>query len=104
VNVEITCSNACRNAGLLSIEIIFSLKESEKLVDWKNKLGLVGTFLRFIFPAKFGEKVFSNVTISFNNNYHNSFVTQGFHSTIIHIWSSKSGGKIAAFDWLLLRV
>ena len=24
------------------------------------------------------------------------------HKIIIHIWSSKSGGKIAAFDWLIL--
>ena len=38
VNIEITCSNACRNARILSIEIIFSLMKSGKLVDlYKRK-------------------------------------------------------------------
>ena len=41
VNIEIACSNACRNARILSIEIIFSLKGKGKLVDFfrRKKLG-----------------------------------------------------------------
>ena len=34
VNIEIACSNACRNARILSIEIIYSLMKSGKLVDF----------------------------------------------------------------------
>ena len=34
VNIEIACSNACRNARILSIEIIFSLMKSREIVDF----------------------------------------------------------------------
>ena len=53
VKIEITCSNACRNARILSIEIIFSLMKSGKLVDLvKSKKkwgggGLVALEIRF---------------------------------------------------------
>ena len=46
VNIEITCSNACRNARILSIEIIFSLMKSGKLADFfkrKKFWGVSGT-------------------------------------------------------------
>ena len=46
VNIEITCSNACRNARILSIEISFSLMKSGKLVDFiktKKIWGVSGT-------------------------------------------------------------
>ena len=46
VNIEIACSNACRNARILSIAIIFSLMKSGKLVDFfkrKKILGVSGT-------------------------------------------------------------
>ena len=41
VNIEITCSNACRNARILSVEITFSLMKSRKLVDFlkRKKMG-----------------------------------------------------------------
>ena len=41
VNIEIICSNACRNARILSIKIIFSLMKSGKLVDFfkRKKIG-----------------------------------------------------------------
>ena len=51
VNIEIECSNVCRNARMLSIEIIFSLMKSGKLVDFfkrKKKLGVSGTLNRHI--------------------------------------------------------
>ena len=46
VNIEIMCSNACRNARILSIEIISSLMKSGKLVDFfkrKKSGGVSGT-------------------------------------------------------------
>ena len=48
VNIEITYSNACRNARILSIEIIFSLMKSGKLVDFlkRKKIGGVSGTLR----------------------------------------------------------
>ena len=44
VNIEISCSNACRNAGIVSIGIIFSLMKSGKLVDFlkAKKIGGLG--------------------------------------------------------------
>ena len=41
LNIEITCSNACRNAKILSIEIIVVLMKSGKLVDFfkRKKFG-----------------------------------------------------------------
>ena len=56
VNIEITCSNACRNARILSIEIIFSLMKSGKLVDFLKEKRFLGLFLRNLssscFPCK----------------------------------------------------
>ena len=46
VNIEIACSNACRNARILSIAVIFSLMKSGKLVDFfkrKKNEGVSGT-------------------------------------------------------------
>ena len=46
MNIELTSSNACRNARILSIEIIFSLMKSGKLVDFikrKKMFGVSGT-------------------------------------------------------------
>ena len=49
VNIGIACSNACRNARILSIEIIFSLMKSGKLVDFfkrKKNFGVSGILYR----------------------------------------------------------
>ena len=37
VNIEIACSNACRNARILSIEIIFSLMKSGNRENFFNR-------------------------------------------------------------------
>ena len=42
VNIGLTSSNACRNARILSIEIIFSLMKSGKLVDFIKKKKILG--------------------------------------------------------------
>ena len=56
VNIEIACSNACRNARILSIEIIFSPMKSGKLVDFfkrKKIFGVSGTLSEFNQLARF---------------------------------------------------
>ena len=55
MNIELTSSNACRNARILSIEIFFSLMKSGKLVDFikrKNILGVSGTLSDLYRPKK----------------------------------------------------
>ena len=42
MNLKITCSNACRNVGILSIKITFSLKKLGKLVDFINGVKMIG--------------------------------------------------------------
>ena len=53
MNIEITSSNACRNARILSIEIIFLLMKSGKLVDFikRKKIGVSGTLNQNKFPS-----------------------------------------------------
>ena len=48
VNIDITGSNACRNARILSIEIIFLLMKSGRLVDFNKRkkfFGVSGTLI-----------------------------------------------------------
>ena len=60
VNIEVECSNACRNARILSREIIFSLMKSGKLVDFFWLWAALPIFLQVITFSKYNKEKAKN--------------------------------------------